>query len=291
MSETSRERTREQRTVKGWSFGDSVILESYRYAPGSASEDRKHSHDEYQLCLSLDFPGEYRYRGGRYPVPVGSLSVIHPGEVHASRDPFDRESTATYRVMYANPALLREAAAQAEGSGISDPYFPDPIVLDGDLTHDFLMLHLVLENSVPRLEQDTRLVDLLSRLIARRAEKHRAMGHVGGERRSVTLAREYLEDNLARNVSLAELARLTNLSTFHLARAFTAEVGLPPHAYQTQARVHRARQLLLRGLPIAQTAQQTGFSDQSHLTRYFKRLVGVPPGSYVRASNEVRRGI
>jgi AraC-like DNA-binding protein len=278
----------EQRSVRGWSFGDGVILESYRYAPGPASEDRKHSHDQYQFCLSLNFPGEYRYRGERYPVPVGSLSVIHPGEIHASRDPFDREESATYRVMYADPDLLREAATQAEGSGTGEPFFPDPIVLDGDLTRDFLMLHLALENSAPRLEQDTRLLDLLSRLIARRAEKHRALGPSGGERRSVTLVRGYLEDNLARNVSLEELARLTNLSSYHLARAFAAEVGLPPHAYQVQARVHRARHLLLRGLPIAQAAQQTGFSDQSHLTRCFKRFVGVPPGSYVRAGKGVR---
>ena len=61
------------------------------------------------------------------------------------------------------------------------------------------------------------------------------------------LVREYLEDNLARNVPLEELSRLANLSPYHLARAFAAEVGLPPHAYQTQARVHRARELLLRG--------------------------------------------
>lgn len=281
----------QQLAVRGWLFGDDVVLESYRYAPGLASESLKHSHEQYQFCLSLDFPGEYRYRNERHPVPVGSLSVVHPGEVHSSRDPFDREGPATYRVMYAELALLRKAASEGEGGDTGEPFFPDPIVLDEDLTRAFLKLHLALERPTPRLEQDTRLLDVLSRLVERRAEKRHALRPAGGERRSVGLVREYLEDNLTRNVALEELALLANLSPYHLARAFAAEVGLPPHTYQTQARVQRARDLLLRGWPIAQAAQQTGFSDQSHLTRRFKRLVGVPPSSYAQAMNTARNGV
>jgi hypothetical protein len=92
-----------------------VVLESYRYAPGPATRDDKHSHEEYQFCLSLDFPGEYRYCGGRHPMPVGSLSVIHSGEVHSSRDPHDRETTANYRLMYVEPDTLARAASEVAG--------------------------------------------------------------------------------------------------------------------------------------------------------------------------------
>jgi AraC-like DNA-binding protein len=102
------------------------------------------------------------------------------------------------------------------------------------------------------------------------------------------LAREYLEDNLGRSVPLEELARLANLSPFHLARVFRDEVGMPPHAYQTQARLGCARSLLLRGWPPARVAQETGFADQSHLTRRFKRLVGVTPGRYAEGSKNVQ---
>ena len=160
MPESEAKDKAERLAVKGWSFGDDVVLESYRYAPGPACEDPKHSHERYQLCLSLDFPGEYRYRNDRHPVPVGSLSIVHPGEVHSSRDPFDREAPATYRVMYAELALLRGAATEAGRSDTGEPFFPDPIVLDGDLTHAFLGLHLALEGPTPRLEQDTRLLDV-----------------------------------------------------------------------------------------------------------------------------------
>jgi AraC-like DNA-binding protein len=82
--------------------------------------------------------------------------------------------------------------------------------------------------------------------------------------------------------SLDELSAATGLGPFALLRAFRAETGLPPHAYLNQLRVRQARSLLDGGLAPAQVAACTGFADQAHLTRHFKRVVGVPPGAYQR---------
>ena len=92
----------------------------------------------------------------------------------------------------------------------------------------------------------------------------------------------------AYNISLTELAARVHLSRYHLVRAFQAEVGLPPHAYQTQLRVHRARRLLLSGHSVAEVAARTGFVDHSHLSRHFTRLVGIPPGRYARRQGSRR---
>ena len=75
---------------------------------------------------------------------------------------------------------------------------------------------------------------------------------------------------------------MTGLSQFALLRAFRAATGLPPHAYLNQVRVRRARLLLDDGVPAADVAGQVGFADQAHLTRHFKRVVGVPPAAYQR---------
>jgi hypothetical protein len=138
--------------VKVWSFRD-ILLESYRYAPGPAESLPTHSHEDYQFCLSLDFPGEYRYRGSSYGVPVGSLSVIHPGEMHSVRDPEDRRKTANYKLMYTRPDLLRNAASEVAGRNISEPFFPSPIILDGDLGRRFLDLHVSLAEPSSELER------------------------------------------------------------------------------------------------------------------------------------------
>jgi AraC-like DNA-binding protein len=83
-------------------------------------------------------------------------------------------------------------------------------------------------------------------------------------------------------VTLQALARIAGLSAFHLCRVFRETVGMTPHAYQTHARVRRARSLLRAGLPITQAAAEAGFYDQAHLTRHFKRIVGLTPGRYVK---------
>jgi transcriptional regulator GlxA family with amidase domain len=57
---------------------------------------------------------------------------------------------------------------------------------------------------------------------------------------------------------------------------------MTPHAYQTQVRVRRAKLLLREGLPVTQVAVEAGFYDQAHLTRHFKRIVGLPPARYVK---------
>src|SRR5205085_7810988 len=108
------------------------------------------------------------------------------------------------------------------------------------------------------------------------------------DRQAVNRAREYLAEHYAENVSLNRLAAIAGLSPFHFSRLFSEQFGLPPHAFQTQLRVLWAKALLLQGWPIPHVASQTGFADQSHLTRHFKRLVGVPPGQYQSGSKNVQ---
>ena len=61
---------------------------------------------------------------------------------------------------------------------------------------------------------------------------------------------------------------------------------MPPHAFQLQIRLTRAKRLLLQGMPVSAVATETGFFDLSHFTRHFKRHVGVTPGSYVTGTQE-----
>jgi AraC family transcriptional regulator len=96
-------------------------------------------------------------------------------------------------------------------------------------------------------------------------------------------AKECMEANLVTGVRLRDLAEITRLSQSQFGRAFKASTGLPPHRWQMNLRITRAQQLLLDGeLSLAQIAFATGFSEQSHLTRVFRSIVGVSPGSWRR---------
>lgn len=105
---------------------------------------------------------------------------------------------------------------------------------------------------------------------------------------SIREALSFMEANFAEPLTLAQLARLSNLSVFRFATVFRREVGLPPHKYLCRLRVSHAQSLLRQGTSPATVAIDSGFFDQSHLCRHFKRLCGVTPGQFaatIRGSN------
>lgn len=92
---------------------------------------------------------------------------------------------------------------------------------------------------------------------------------------------EFVDSHLGEDLTIEALANEACLSAFHFARAFKASTGSAPHQYVMQRRVGLARELIEEGrLPLAAIAEICGFSSQSHLTRYFKQIVGVTPGAY-----------
>ena len=111
------------------------------------------------------------------------------------------------------------------------------------------------------------------------------------EHAAVRRAQRHLQERWAETVTLTELAEHARLSPFELARTFRAQLGLPPHAYQLDLRIARARELLAAGDPAARTAAACGFCDQAHLTRVFRRAVGVTPGRYAVAARSSKTRI
>jgi len=99
--------------------------------------------------------------------------------------------------------------------------------------------------------------------------------------RKVELIKDLLSAFPAHDFSLTELAAHVGLSPWHFLREFKKHTGLPPHSWLIQIRLRYARQLLKQGESIVQTAQNSGFSDQSHLNRHFKKAMGVTPAQYL----------
>ena len=96
---------------------------------------------------------------------------------------------------------------------------------------------------------------------------------------------EAIRENLETGITLAQLAGEVGLSPSHFETLFRRSTGLSPHQYLIRCRVERARDLLGDGtVTLSQVAARCGFSDQSHLGRHFKRLVGMTPGAYRRRS-------
>lgn len=89
-----------------------------------------------------------------------------------------------------------------------------------------------------------------------------------------------ITENPEKDFSLNEMSRLVYITPYHLIRKFEKEYGLTPHKFQIQCRIRKAQNLLERGKKVIEVAQETGFCDQSHFNKVFKKFVGFSPSQY-----------
>jgi AraC-like DNA-binding protein len=99
--------------------------------------------------------------------------------------------------------------------------------------------------------------------------------------RAVRRAIEYMHANLADSVRLEDIAGTAGLSVFHFSRMFRDTTGMAAHRYLTEARVEKVKLLLLeKEQSLAAIAEETGFSDQSHMSKVFRRFAGTTPKQF-----------
>ena len=97
---------------------------------------------------------------------------------------------------------------------------------------------------------------------------------------------EYVQENLQRDLRLAELSALVHMSPYHFARLFKQSTGVPPHRFLVRRRIDAARALLAaRTTPIVEIAQLVGFRTASHFTTTFRRVTGMTPSAYRSAAS------
>jgi AraC-like DNA-binding protein len=105
--------------------------------------------------------------------------------------------------------------------------------------------------------------------------------HGGLSPTAMRRVREYVDAHLGGSMDLATLAGVAGVSIHHFARGFKRSAGVTPHHYLTQKRVERAQDMLAHtDLPLSEIAYAVGFSDQSHLARHFRQMLGVTPGQF-----------
>lgn len=242
-------------------------FDSHVYAP--------HAHDEYTIGVSIGGSELIGYRGGHLRTGPSSIVVLAPGEMHTG-GPATADGYA-YRALYADPALLAEGTRGDRGA----PHFREGLLDDPELAAGIRRTHAELARFPDPLEAESRLPWLLTALVHRHSTRARAIpADIPGAHVIARTVRDRLADELLEPPSLAALAADLGLSRYQLLRVFRTAMGIPPYAWLAQYRVTRARTLLESGLRPAEVASLVGFADQAHLTRWFRRVLGVTPAAY-----------
>jgi len=236
----------------------------------------KHWHEEWHLCVYTAGAGYLGYQGNSSLRKHGDFVLTPPGEVHENwvRDGPGVSYCSLYLETAALTRALRDLAEEARVPQV--PLFSSEDVL---LKQKFFFLYRSMESGAERLQCEAALVDLLGALFRRRTSLLQTPPKRPSNR-TIRAIQNHIEEHFDRSISLAELACAAGMSPYHLHHVFCRQTGIPPHAYQTQVRVNRAKALLRAGWACCETAIQTGFADQSQFHRHFHRLVGVSPRRY-----------
>jgi AraC-like DNA-binding protein len=246
---------------------------THRFAP--------HTHDGYAIGVVEQGAELFGYRGARHVAPSGSILLIHPGEVHDG-GAFNTDGWR-YRMLYPSIELIERAARDVFGPRFHGmPYFAQAVVTDAAVFADIAALHRILEAGASAVEREAEFLTVMTRLTQRHAHYRAALPTLADASSNVRRARAMIDGRYAEDLSLDALAAEARLNRFQLLRAFKRAVGMSPHVYLTHVRVRQARALLAQGVAPAQVAADVGFVDQAHLTRQFKRIVGVGPGRYAQ---------
>ncbi|MBX7551352.1 AraC family transcriptional regulator [Streptomyces sp. NPDC004232] len=232
-----------------------------------------HAHEEYTIGVCVGGNEVIDYRGGRIRTGPGTIVVLDPGETHTG-GPANATDGYAYRALYAEPSLL------ADGVLGGLPYFREPLLQDPELAAALRLAHTELSRCPDPLEAESRMPWLLTALARRHSTARPCPDLVPGAAAIALTVRDRLADELTAPPTLASLAADLDLSRYQLLRAFRTTMGLPPYAWLAQYRVSRARVLLESGLRPAEVAGLVGFADQAHLTRWFRRVLGVTPAAY-----------
>jgi AraC-like DNA-binding protein len=233
-----------------------------------------HRHDTYAIGVTLGGVQTFDYRGQtRHSLP-GQFVILHPDELHDGRA--GDGGAFRYRTAYVAPAAIQDALG-----GCPLPFIDGAVSGDrrlgaaiGTLLEDYD--HPLSEPEVQDVLHDLVLALQVVSGVAR------ALPQVN--RRAAKRAREFIEARDGAEVSLGELEAATGHDRWQLSRDFRALFGTSPHRYLVARRLDKARRLLLAGHSIADAAIVSGFADQSHFGRTFKKAYGVTPNAWLRTT-------
>lgn len=261
----------------GW---DSIHLALYHLPPHRLP---KHYSPHHSICLNVgDAVLLEQSVDGCFSLThslPGALS-LYPANMNQSVG-WDRE--AKVLLLDFEPTLL---ALVDEGTwGSAHCELPPKLAFFDPLIQQIaLALKSALETNVgSRLYADMMANALAVHLLSRYSTREQTIQcYAGGlSKQDLQQVINYIHEHLEKNLSLAELAAVVQLSSWHFAHLFKKSTGVSPHRYHVQCRVERAKQLLLKGLEIAEVAQTVGFTSQGHLNYHFKRLVGTTPRKFL----------
>jgi AraC-like DNA-binding protein len=231
-----------------------------------------HRHDSFAIGVTLEGVQQFRYRGSQRWCLPGDCHVLHPDEPHdgasGSTAPF------AYRIAYIDPTLVQQALG-----GAPLPFVADPVVrLNASQWERLSPVWREVEDGLEEMksiEIGTAVADLLLEASGRTTPPTVTL-----PLEALLRTRALLAAAPATPHSAAALERVAGLDRWTLARQFRLAFGTSPTRFRTMRQLDRVRLAIRQGRSLVDASHDSGFCDQSHMSRMFKRAYGMSPARW-----------
>ena len=266
---------------------DGIHLEMHRQP---AFECSRHHHTMHVIAWDVSnspAPGE-RWLDGKVKSErrnQGDIAIIPAGIVHRC----NWNTSAEFGILAFEPELLQQVGRDLvdyDSIELVPRFMDDQDTLIGGILStlkDELELSQIGSNLLIDSLKTTLAIHLLRKYTTKKAKLSSYQN--GLSQSKIRQIIDYIRAHLDRDLKIVELASLVQMSPYYFIRLFKESTGKTPHQYILLSRIEKAKYLLKQNrLSIAAIATLVGFCDQSHFSRYFKRLVGVTPKQFIDKS-------
>jgi AraC family transcriptional regulator len=260
-----------------------VLLEQHRL-PGSELADLTYKRHVVVINLGYSSTWEFKKEGRfrQFFKARGAISFFPSHQPFSGRLKVEKGVFANVLFLALDPVFVRRVAEGLELDSDRVELIEKRRSTDPTLHHIAMALRAGVQSGAAL---DRMYGEALSTALAVRLLREYGAAVLGPKRQCGGLPRaklaravEYIQDQLDTDLTVSRIAQAVHISPYHFTKLFKQSTGQSPHQYVVEARVRKAKELLTTGkFTISEAAYHVGFVDQSHLTRHFKRVFGLPP--------------
>lgn len=263
-------------------YDKDLEVEAYRLS-GIIQKFPNHFHSYYVIGFIEGGSRRLWCKNREYDLKAGDLILFNPRDNHFCT-PIDGQ-ILDYRAVNIDPNIMRKAAKEIEGRAYM-PYFPENVICSSDMAQAVNDLYSSIINNEPKLKKEEAFFFLLEHTLKEHSIPL-SEAEISGPSNQVKTLCAYIEENFSNNISLEDLSLISGCSKSYLLRIFTKQIGISPYRYLQTVRLDKAKKFLENGIPPIDAADMSGYSDQSHFTKFFKEFIGLTPKQYQRIFTSV----
>lgn len=257
-------------------YDKELNIEAYCFE-GNLPNFPNHFHDYYVIGFAERGRRILKCMGKEYTFEMGSIMLLNPGDSHCC------ENSDSEPLYYRSINISKERMAEISRA-VTGKYFnvnfSNKVIKDNVISSHMEKLHKM----IMRREKNTLKEEMFAFFISRLIEKY-GYEEASQHREELNGICRYIEKNYMNKITLENLCFISGLSKSTLLRVFDKEMGTTPYRYIESVRINNAKKLMEAGEIPVMAALKTGFSEQSHLNRYFKSFIGISPGCYKEIFN------